>query len=484
MAEIGQKQGKRVRHPRYGEGTVQRVERGGLSLRVLFDQYPGLAVSLPSRSLRLADDESAPLAPAREGKSRSGRGRKVEVWTHDQVVRRQVLEALRLGVVPTEGLLAYTVGRDREVEEFHRILDGAETRKALALLGDYGTGKTHMLELAQHLALEKNWVVGRAWLDPQEAPPSKPRRVYSALVRSLHFPDQREAGELGLWPLLEKASQLEGLQGGLENAAGESHAFLSPALRYARALSEAFAEAPGDSRLVMLQMHFLDWIEGRATGLSQELQRRLHAQLPVRDRVLALSDFSTLSKVYGYLLSGISSLCRHAGYRGLLILLDETELFSNLSQEQRDKAVEVFRVLLAAALPGAGEAALDLSEIGEGGRGIIRRLPPRFEEESALAIGLATTPGSESEFFLRDTLGKDRVLELTSFGRREFLEMGDRILRLYLNAYPAMSKRVIAALESRMDLWFSAGQASGPREFGRRVVDFLDQNRHINVDFG
>lgn len=485
MADEG---GKRVRHKSYGLGTVTKVERGGLALRVRFDKFPGLEVSLPTRLLRLEDSENASALDVSAKDKRRVRTRKSAAksrapktkWTKEFAERRQVLEAVRLGVVPLRGLLAYTVGRDDEIESVRAMLDGRDSDRCRAVLGDYGTGKTHMLELIQHLALGRGWIVGRAWLDPQEAPPSKPRRVYSALARSFVYPDKPEAGELGLWPLLEKAAQDEALCEGIVHDE-HRHVFLSPAIRYARGVADAIAEAPASTRLAELQMQLCDWIEGRATGISQELQRRLHRGLTVRDRVLALSDFGTLPRVYGYLLSGIGYLAQRCGYKGVALLLDETELFSNLDLEARARAIDVFRVLMSAALP---EATLDLSEVRKGGRGVIRDLPPRFGAESGLALALAATPGSASEDFLRDTLGEERVLELTRFGKPQFREMGDRILDLYLQAYPAINRRVLAALESKSDQWIATGVATSPREFGRRTLDFLDQTRHASSDFG
>ncbi|PIE25236.1 MAG: hypothetical protein CSA62_01445 [Planctomycetota bacterium] len=487
MAE-DQKSGRRVRHPSYGLGTVQSVERGGLSLRVLFDQYPGLAISMPARLLRLAEGGNASAAPKpKKSKRRKPAKQKRKALSRKlsdkQRQERQVLEALRLGVVPMEGLLAYTVGRDAEVDSFERMLGLGERGRAMAILGDYGTGKTHMLELMQHMALSQGWVVGRAWLDPQEAPPSKPRRVYSVLARAFVYPDQREAGECGLAPLFDKAASHEHLREGRIGKEGGRHLFLSPALRYGAALDDEIREDPASIELGELATLHLDWIEARATGVSQELQRRLHARLSVRDKVYALSDFGTLPRVYGYQVSGLAQAVRDLGYKGLLLLLDETELFSNLDHEERDRAIDVFRVLLAAALPQSGEASLDVSEVRKGGRGVIRDLPPRFGDDSRLAIALAATPGSASEDFLRETLGEARVHELTSFGDDEYREMADRILALYLGAYPGINRRVLAALESRVEEWLATRPPRSPREFGRRVVDFLDQVRHTNVDF-
>ena len=489
--------GKRVRHPSYGLGSVVGVERGGLSLRVLFDKFPRLEVSLPSRALRLIEDEGAAppsadqSARGAKGKAstandRSARGASAPRVTAGasegigpaELSKRQTLEAVRLGVVPSEGLMAYTVGRDEELEIFRKSLASREDDRTLAVLGDYGTGKTHLLELMQRIAVEDNWIVGRAWLDPQEAPPSKPRRVYASLVRSLIYPDRVEAGECGLWPLLEKAC-VEEHASQLIGRDEKRHVFLGPALNYCQGLLDAYDREPESLALLELQTRLVDWIEGRATGISQELQRALHGRLDVRDRVLALSDFGTLPRVYGYLLSGIGSLARLCGYRGVLLLLDETELFSNLDPESRDRAIDVFKVLMSAALP---EGVLDLEDVRKGGRGIIRELPPRFDETSGLALVLAATPGSASEGFLRTTLGDARTLELRLLSKGQFREMGDRILDLYLRAYPRTSRRVLAALEAKVESWLVRNPQS-PREFGRRALDFLDQCRHTVVDF-
>ncbi|MCB9883061.1 MAG: DUF2791 family P-loop domain-containing protein [Planctomycetes bacterium] len=475
---------KRVRHQSYGEGTVTAVERGGMALRVRFDRYPGLEVSLPARLLRLvgADEGAtggAKRKPRAKARATSTIAAKPVRLSPEDAVRRQVLEAVRLGVVPLRGLLAYTVGRDEEIESARSMLEGRDGDRCRAVLGDYGTGKTHLLELIQHIALDLGWVVGRAWLDPQEAPPSKPRRVYAALARSFVYPDKHEAGELGLWPLLEQAARDDELQNGLFDSE-HRHAFLAPAIRYARGLLDELEQHPESSELSELQILLTDWIEGRATGVSQELQRRLHANVAVRDRVLALSDFGTLPRIYGYMLSGVGHLARRCGYRGVLLLLDETELFSNLDLEARARAVDVFRVLMSAALP---DEAMDLTSVRKGGRGIIRELPPRFGSEGNLALALAATPGSASEDFLRETLGPERVLELRRFGKAQFREMGDRILDLYLQAYPAVNRRVLAALEAKADQWIATGALSSPREFGRRTLDFLDQTRHAAADF-
>jgi hypothetical protein len=66
---------------------------------------------------------------------------------------------------------------------------------------------------------------------------------------------------------------------------------------------------------------------------------------------------------------------------------------------------------------------------------------------------------------------------------RDFHTMSDRILGLYLSAYPETSRRALATLEGRVHQWLARGLLKSPREFARRVVDFLDPCRHAVVEF-
>ena len=82
------------------------------------------------------------------------------------------LEAMRLGVVPSAEVDTYTVGRDVELAMVDRDLEetAASGGAVRAILGDYGTGKTHLLELIRSRALAAGFLVAEATLDPVETP--------------------------------------------------------------------------------------------------------------------------------------------------------------------------------------------------------------------------------------------------------------------------------------------------------------------------
>ncbi|MBI4703456.1 MAG: DUF2791 family P-loop domain-containing protein, partial [Deltaproteobacteria bacterium] len=78
----------------------------------------------------------------------------------------QALEALRLGVVPAHHLQVYTVGREAALGAIREDPARASRSGGLrVVLGDYGSGKTHLLELAQKAALGAGFLATKAQLD-------------------------------------------------------------------------------------------------------------------------------------------------------------------------------------------------------------------------------------------------------------------------------------------------------------------------------
>src|SRR6266496_2345981 len=81
----------------------------------------------------------------------------------DQIKHRRAIEALRSGVPNRDAVLALGCTQP-EIEKMFRqrlqdakqgLVDGSKTYGML-VEGDFGTGKSHLLEYLQHLALEQN----------------------------------------------------------------------------------------------------------------------------------------------------------------------------------------------------------------------------------------------------------------------------------------------------------------------------------------
>ena len=73
---------------------------------------------------------------------------------------RAIIEALRKGIVPTEYVPFFTVGRHNWLKFVEEDLDcyiASGGGKVRFINGDYGDGKTHFMSVIQQLALQKNF---------------------------------------------------------------------------------------------------------------------------------------------------------------------------------------------------------------------------------------------------------------------------------------------------------------------------------------
>ena len=499
--------GDRVVHPDLGGGTVRRLRRDGRALLVSFDSDPSLLLEVKAREVcadevAVAATSSTPAAPKRSSRRASGPASgpaPAPSPTHPpaasprKAFRRagaapahadgasdeaaQALEALRLGVVPHADLRASSVGRDRELALVAADLDRAqEGGAARVFFGDYGTGKTHLLELVEREALSRGFLVGRATLDAQYVRPNHPQRIYRAVVSSLAYPDANSHATPGLEPLLRKAVADKALMAEIDAQEGAlaGHLYLAPALHYFQALLPLDDSVPRDL--------LLDWIEGQRSEGNQELDdelrklarsvRRLRGSQP---SVYSLKDFQPWAHVYAYLLGGLGVLARRVGYAGLVVLLDEAENYDLLGSAARSFASSVFRCLVLAALGPTG-VLFGEDTIEKGGFPPQKRLPLVFRWPQHLYVVSAMTPSTAGEDLLRSLVPSERLTELSPLSLADYHELGRRVTTLFERAHPEM--RIPDRLNRPLGdvLWalIRTQHIQNPREATKLTVEFLD----------
>ncbi|MBI2373811.1 MAG: DUF2791 family P-loop domain-containing protein [Deltaproteobacteria bacterium] len=453
--------GTRVQHVAEGPGEILELRSGGRA-RVRFDRRPTLTRTVELSALLPCVPSSSPAKP-RVGRPRSKKRHPAEVYDC-----RQTVEALRLGVVPSTHAQAYTVGRERELASLRAMLDeaastGSGQASGLRLLwGDYGAGKTHLLEVLEQLALERGFITARTILDADEIPPSHPRRLYRALVTRLRYPDD---AEVGLEPLFRK---LEGSAAHGSGRGARSSRFLSPALHVRRvgapALAGLFSElasgAPFEQALRAEMERYLRFLRWDGPGL------------------LALPDFRTYGRVYVHLLGTIAAWAKDAGYRGLLVLLDEVEGVQALDSVHARLAHDVLRHFAAATLPATSLRfdPEDEKSLYRGGHEVLRKLPLRFDEKQPLCVTMALTPLPEVEATISAMLDSEQAsVRLSPLGRAELAELTARVASIYGRAYPGSTspdtERLLSLVRSAVN-----GQ-DDPRSVIRAVAGFLDLHR-------
>ncbi len=397
------------------------------------------------------------------------------------------LEAMRLGVVPRGDIEAFTVGRDPEMELVADDLRRAGERGGAlrTFLGGYGAGKTHLLELIAHQALAANFVVARAVLDPEETAPSHPKRVYRELVRSLIYPDRPTGGHASLRPLFERALERpEALEAFCVDERSRSrtlldqgaHLYLTPALRYFRALTDESADLHPEARDDGLALLF-DWLEGHPTISNMEIDRALPRMVGRKGRIFSMKDYRPWARIYGYLLSGLSALAREAGYAGMVVLVDEAEFYSLLSSQNRDYARTLFKALAWASLGADSELLpFERGELDLGGSGILQELPPQYGAAPGLYTVFAMTPHAEGIEALGQAVPDELIAEIDSFELDDYQALVARVFECHAHARPGadLDDRHLGALTRVVSSLVSHAYVENPRQAMKFVVEFLD----------
>ncbi len=406
MAEPDTQQARRVVHPQLGPGELLRTYMGGYELEVRFDS--GRRYRLPAREFE-PESLSAWLPRA----AATAAAPRVAVLEHDQFRARQTLEALRLGIVPVQDVETLTIGLEAERVSLDRALARSKERggDAMAVIGDYGFGKSHFVELAARRALRENLLVASASLDLVEVPPGKANEIYGALVRSLRYPD---SDERGLAPLLRRAAATPGLPEQL--AARSPREQDDPLVAALRALADCPSQSAFDDTVL--------WLSGLLRTPSAEMKSCL--KRPPR---LYLSG--ELARQYSYLLTTVSVLATALGYSGLAVLIDESEHYSLLRATQRGRADAFFKAMIYAAL-GPNGSRVDPKTIPYHGKA---EYELSFASSPNLFFLFALTE-SENRMPVDSWLAPSQILRLDDrFIERDLLEFFKTLLRYHSIAY-------------------------------------------------
>ena len=202
-----------------------------------------------------------------------------------QFKARQIIESLKLGVVPYDHVGEFTFGRDKEISRIENWLADTEGG-SLILSGEYGVGKTHFLEYVYSMALENGWAVSMVQLDPNELPLHKPKTIYEYIIHSFKFRNQN--GDFREF-LREIARDSEFYK-------LKKHNYLGKMVEIIRTDDESD--------------DIWEWIEGKPTKSYRPL----------------MYQPATCANIYCHILSGIGWAAKNIlGLNGFLILFDEAE---------------------------------------------------------------------------------------------------------------------------------------------------------------
>ena len=166
-----------VEHINYGKGKIQKKRFGGFELYVEFED--GIKKWVRRDEVRFLSKTSI-LIKHKLSELK---------FFKEQFKARQIIEALRLGIVPYKYVEEFTFGREDEIKQIKNWLNNPSVG-SLAIVGEYGVGKTHLLEHIYFSALSNNWAVSIVELDPNETSFHKPKIIYQKIISSFRFKSQ------------------------------------------------------------------------------------------------------------------------------------------------------------------------------------------------------------------------------------------------------------------------------------------------------
>ncbi len=249
----------------------------------------------------------------------------------DRIEARRAIEALRAGVPNRDAVRVLGCDQSEIEHRFQNNLAKAASEKegsagpfSLLVRGDFGSGKSHLLEYLMHLALEQNFVCSRIVIS-KETPLFDPVKIYRTAVKTAIVPDKR--GDA----LTEIATRLD-------TRGTPYQDFYVRLNQQEKDLDQRFAATvflyDRTSSDPELSNRIIRFWSGEKIGKA-EIKRYLKAcrasstfqigSITMRDLALQRFKFASL-------------LIRAAGYAGWVLLIDEVELIGRYSMMQRAKS--------------------------------------------------------------------------------------------------------------------------------------------------
>jgi P-loop Domain of unknown function (DUF2791) len=388
--------------------------------------------------------------------------------------RRDVLDALRRGTVPTHGLDVLAVGLDRFEaaigEELERAAGGGAVFKAVR--GEYGSGKTFFARWLEERARKRGFAAAEVQVSETETPLHRLETVYRRLAEGLstaEFPPSALRPVLDSWLYALEQDVLRGARvpesdGAALDAAVDE--LLERRLAEVSRATPAFAAALRGYRRAVSAGE-----AGHAEGLAAWLGGQPHVAAEVRRRAGLRGDLDHFGAL-GFL-RGLLTVLRDSGHAGLVLVLDEVETLQRMRSDSRDRALNAMRQLIdeidSGRFPGLYLLITGTAAFFDGPQGAQRLTP--------LAQRLATDFTTEARFDNPRAV-QMRLPELTP---PRLGELGRRVRDLYA----VDSSRRVAELAD--DQYISdlasavAGRLGGrfgvaPRVFLKKLVgDVLDR---------
>jgi hypothetical protein len=325
--------------------------------------------------------------------------------------RTEIIDALRRGTVPKNGLDALAVGFDRFVRTFDQELDSVAVGRGAfkAVRGEYGSGKTFFGRWLQERARGRRFATSEVQISETETPLHKMETIYRRVIERIATADSGEGAFRGVidgWfyaleqdvladssvtaddaeKLIDRTEEL--METRLASVTQVAPAFSATLRAYRRALqAEDHALADG----------LIAWLSGQP-NVAAHVRRAAGVKGDI--------DHFTASNF----LVGLLVILRDSDFAGLLLVLDEVETLQRMRTDTREKGLNALRQWIdevdAGHFPGLYFLITGTPAFYDGPQGVQRLAPlaqrlhtdfttnARFDNPRAVQIRL---PGFDTE---------------------------------------------------------------------------------------
>jgi hypothetical protein len=395
--------------------------------------------------------------------------------------RRQIIDALRIGNVPSRGLELFAVGVDRFQKVLEEELDTAAAGQGQfkAVRGEYGTGKTFFAHWLCHLARNKGFATASVQISESDTPLYRMETVYRRAIEGLQTTQWTEGAFRSLvdsWFFgLEDVVLGEGKvdPNDAEAVAHKVGELLEQRLATVSATQPQFAAAlrachtarvRGDNAIAE---GLVAWLMGQPNvGAGIKRAANLKGEI---DHTLA-----------GGFFRGVLEILRQTGQKGLVLVLDELETIQRTRADSREKSLDALRKLTAELSEGRYPGLYVL----------ITGTPQFFDGPQGVQRAQALAQRLHTQFDKNPRYDNPRApqIRLTPFDLDRLTEVGIKVRDLYpADASARLTQRVDDSIVRELAEGV-AGKLGGkvgvaPRIYLKRLVDLLDRvNDHADYD--
>lgn len=344
-----------------------------------------------------------------------------------------ILNSMGAGVVPHIGLEYITVGRKKEIEailaDLENIADGGGAFRFI--VGQYGSGKSFLLQLARNNALERNYIVADADLTPEirlTGTKGQGLKLYRALISRLSTKTRPDGNAmeslLQKWITeLKRKTEKEGIDethtdywDAIEEKIQETAAEMQNYL-YGYDLTQVLWKYWQGYRTDNdeLKQSALRWLKG-------EYERKMDA------RVLGVSQIISDDTWYEFI-KLLARLSVKLGYKGMLLLIDEeVNLYKITNRVSRENNYEKLLAMFNDIMQGKTEYLGMLvggtpQSVEDERRGLFsyEALKSRLQTSSLVRDGLTDFSGP--------------IIRLSTLTREEIYLLLERLMNVFCTHY-------------------------------------------------